>query len=218
MHLHLEIIMPPTDDVSGAVDKILKPFDENLSKRSKLYNGHPFFDYYEIGGRWTGEHARCAIDPDRMTAFIAELNKRGVTVSGLQFGKQELSPASQIEAVDALWREWFPGVSDQCLIFKHAKSPADVCRVDQIHQNLSADRVIIAADKTGLWDGARLEAGTMLQTQFWNGVQWSDTAFSGKVLDAINHHAEKTKNYSEDYKARATVMPDWLCVTVDYHT
>lgn len=47
MHFHLEVIMPPTTNVEGALEKIMAQFDENNEDAS-----HAFWDWYVIGGRF----------------------------------------------------------------------------------------------------------------------------------------------------------------------
>src|SRR5690606_37537583 len=69
---------------------------------------YAFWDFYTIGGRWAGQHTIDRYDPEVVKRFYGELADRKVTVSGVQFGKQELSPPEQIPMVDALWQEMFP--------------------------------------------------------------------------------------------------------------
>src|SRR5690242_19801207 len=108
MHAHLEIVMPPTDDVEAAVSEIMKQFDESGEDEDGVRNSNTFWDWYVIGGRWAGEKIDCVLDEKQKEAFFAELTRRKVTVSGVQCGKQKLEPASQSEMVDALWNEMFP--------------------------------------------------------------------------------------------------------------
>ncbi len=51
MHYHLEIILPPTEDIEKAIAEILQQFDENEEE-----NTNSFWDWYQIGGRYTGCH------------------------------------------------------------------------------------------------------------------------------------------------------------------
>ena len=49
MHFHLEIIMPPTEDVHAAVKEILAPFNERIPYDADSgVGGHSFYDYYSI--------------------------------------------------------------------------------------------------------------------------------------------------------------------------
>jgi len=216
MHNILEVIMPPTDDVPAAIDTIMKPFYEGDSD-----NVHAFWDFYKIGGRFAGGKIQASLG-SRLNEFTAELKRRKVTVSGLQWGKQELDPASQIPEVDALWREWFPDSGiDVCPLFQHSNRqlddnswlPKDICTVAEVPETYKADRVIVA------WDGHDgVSAQEMLCVDIWNGVSWQDTTFSGLVHDAIAHCDERLKNAKPEYREKALPQKDWLCVTVDYHS
>jgi len=51
MHYYLEIIMPEPEDVEKSVAEIMEPFREDGDGTS----GERFWDWYVIGGRWSGE-------------------------------------------------------------------------------------------------------------------------------------------------------------------
>lgn len=218
MHYHAEIIMPPTDDVEAAIEKILAPFSENAEDDVR---NHPFWDWYQIGGRYSGSKLEATVSQEQKDAFMAALKERKVTVSDLQCGKQELSPASQIPMVDALWREMCPGAGDVCPIFQHSgrEMNGDVCKVSEIPEGLTAYTVIIAGPSygDGKFDGPA-EAKYLAHKSIWNGVTHQDTEFKGNVAEALAGHAKRAENYRDDYRQIMTVQPDWLCVTVDYHS
>lgn len=210
MHYHCEIIMPPVDDVEAAVAKIMAPYSENNED-----SRHAFWDWYQLGGRYSGAKLEAMAPEGQIERFHEELKRLKVTVSGLQWGKQELSPASQAAAVDALWREMVPGAGDVCPLFKHSgdSMSMDVCRVDQIPQRLTAFTVIVANDK---YDG--LAADELLHKSIWNGASIQDTTFSGGVHEALAKHEEGLERATAEYREKCSVKPDWLCVTVDYHS
>ena len=95
MHYHMEIIMPPTEEVKKQVDNILNPFREDES-------GRGFWDWWEIGGRWAGIKEQAGIDPQRLQGFSDELTRRKVTVSAVQCGKPELMSAVITRSRDSL--------------------------------------------------------------------------------------------------------------------
>lgn len=212
MHYHLEVIMPRRDDVEAALEEILAPFSEHDDE-----NRHAFYDYYAIGGRYSGRKLEAAVGQDRLDAFSEELKKRKVTVSGLIWGKQELSPPEQAEMVDALWREMCPGGGSVCPIFKHSGETADsdICRLDAIPEKLDAFRLIIAGPD---YAGEKFEAVTMLATQIWNGVTHQDTTWGGSIAEGVKIHLDHIENYRDEWRQKYTPQPDWLCVTVDYHS
>lgn len=194
MHYKLEIIMPPTDDVEGAVEKIMEPFSE-YNEDSK----HTFWDFYSIGGRWAGNKVEARIDPKILEEFYQWCKDEKITVSSVQCGKQTLSPADQIPKVDEKWQE-MTGLDGPCLIFDHAGSgygslDGDVCKLSELPEGYTASHVIIADN-----DGRVL---LMLEDLLWRGDNGTD--WDGKVQSAID-------------KCEVTPTEDWLAVTVDYHS
>jgi len=215
-HYHLEIIMPPVEDVKAAVEQIMKPFNEGAEDASDS-----FWDWYVIGGRFAG--AKLNYDETKEEAFYAWLKEEGVTVSGLQCGKQELRPNTQSPKVDAKWAEMFPesGLT-VCPLFSHyhdqyedSLHPPDVTRLGNVAKDLTAFAVIVAKKA---YKGDTLEAEFMIHQYMWNGVTHVDTKWDGLVSSALEIHAKKLEGYREEYKAEVTPTDDWLCVTVDYHS
>lgn len=218
MHYHLEIIMPPTENVAEAVEKIMKPFSENSD--DEYQRKYAFWDFYVIGGRWAGEKMRVAFDQDKLRAFDDALREKNVTVSGVQAGKAKLEPASQIEMVDALWREYFPEAGDVCPLFahyndqyKHSDGHPDIMPLKDVPARLSAERVIVAAPN---YNG-EIEAEFMISASQYDGVTYIKTEWDGKFQSALEKHAEKISRYSLEAKERYTPTEDWLVITVDYH-
>lgn len=212
MHYSLEIITPPVADVEAAIGEILLPFSENEEDAN-----YAFWDWWQIGGRYSGGKTEAVVDPERLQAFKDELTRRKVTVSGLICGKQELQPASQIEMVDALWRDMCPGAGRVCPMFKHSgeRSSGDICTFKDLPPALKAYKVIFAAPD---YEGKKLEAVSMFTQSIWNGVTHEDTKWDGTVASAIAMHRDKFKNYKKEYAEKVTPRDDWMVVTVDYHS
>lgn len=219
-HEHNEIILPPVPDVEKAVAEIMAPFSEHLGEDDEDRNGHPFWDWYVIGGRWAGAKTEAALDPDALAAFNQWMQDEKVMVSVLIAGKQTLADRATVEKVDAKWREMFPGAGPHCTLFDHsaprgAALPGDVCRLADLPARLGAYRVIIAGPK---YDDNGLEAVYMVSTRIWNGVSYLDTKWDGNVAGAVAAWREQLDRYAPDYRARVTPAADWLVVTVDTHT
>jgi len=225
MHYHCEVIMPPSSNIQATLEAILDPFDEN-KRDDEDASGHAFWDWFVVGGRWAGSKESCRYDPSKLEQFYKDLKAAEVKVSGLRCGKQELSPASQIPMVDKMWNDLFPtenGEITPCPIFAHSQNQydgndllaCDICRVDEIPETLKCHRVIIAAPSH---DGATTEAKFMLCDGQWNGVNHMPINWDGLAKTAVNQFIEKAATYREDYAAQITPKPDWLCVTVDYHS
>jgi hypothetical protein len=215
MHYHLEIVMPPTTDVMGAVTRIMQPFDENLPETDENKSAG-FWDFWEIGGRWTGEKLLCALGKERVRQFHKLLYDHNVTVSSFQAGKPTLEPASQAEKVNALWNAVFPDAPvKECPLFDNYKgATGDIIQLGECPA-IECSHVIIA----GLdYKGEALQALYMLRDSVWNGVTHQDTKWDGTLASALAEWSEKLAGYKEEWRAANTPQPDWLAVTVDYHS
>lgn len=233
MHYHCEIIMPPTDDIEGAVKAIMAPFNENGNDDDEDYErGNAFWDFYVIGGRMAGQKRMAQYDKAKIDEFYAWCKAEKVTVSGLRFGKPTLEPASQIEKVDAKWNEMFP--SDAfipCPIFNHSNDqhgkgldgslPDDVMRLGDVPADVKCSRVIIAGpsyqSETDNWTGP-VTAKFMLCDSQWNGVNHMPVAWDETLSGALKQYCDNMESYKEDYREKFAPKDDWLVITVDYHS
>ncbi len=212
MHYSLEIILPPHVDPVAGVEQIMKAvckedYDETKEQACEWY------DYFVIGGRYSGRKTESRIGKDQLAAFHGALSEMKVTVSSMTAGKETLSPASQIPAVDALWRKMCPGHGNVCPLFDHYESETnvDICKVRDLPPQLTCHRLIVA-DKH--WDKKtpdEIYPKGMLVCSVWNGINHQDTTFSGNVVAAIARY--KTK----DNYPFIDIGDDWNVVTVDYH-
>ncbi len=229
MHEHCEILMPSTDDVKAAVASIMSPFDENDDDCINT-----FWDFWCLGGRWAGNKQMAKYDKDKVDAFHQWMFDEGVTVSGLQCGKQEINPASQIPKVDAKWNEFFPpasGDQQSCPLFKHSNDPysqgvegclnGDICSLAEA-DGVTCGRVIIAGpsyegDANERTRTGPPEATFMLCRDQWNGVNHMSVVWDGTLSGAVAQFRESLKHYADDYREQMSPQDDWLTVTVDYH-
>lgn len=214
MHYHCEVVIPPTDKIKEAVETALKQFDEHEDN-----SYHAFWDWWVIGGRWSGSKLMARFGDDKIRAFRDELNAKNVTISGFQAGKPELKPSSQIPMVDALWKERFPDAGDgACPLFKHANDMysdetstwGDILDLSDAPPDLSAARVIFT--------DAENKPTFMLSQGIWNGVNFEETSWKGKFKKALRMYRKYIRVYSTEWKKKNTAMDDWLAVTVDYHS
>lgn len=218
MHHHLEIILPPTDDVNAAIAEIMEPFDENADAGDEGASPkNAFWDYYLIGGRWSGRKLLAAFSDERLDAFRAAMVEKKVTISGVQFGKPTLQPADQIQMVDQMWRAAFPEwTGGACPLFDHHKgNDGDICKLSDVPTGFGCSHVIIAGPNH---DGTGLRATYMTSDTLWNGVMHVKTTWDETVSGALDEWTSRLDHYREEYRARVTPQPDWLVVTVDYHS
>lgn len=206
MHYVCEIIMPPTDNVEEAVTKAMKEFDENEGDTSK----YAFWDFWVIGGRYSGHKLSFKYPKDQLEAFYAELQKREVKVSSVVCGKQSLLPEF-IPAVDKLWSEMVPGFGNVCPLFDHFNDQyvnsdryPDIALLEETPLNTTCCRVMIL--------GEDFKPVFMLCEDYYNGVNFQDTKWDRTLGHAIelwnNHYSFKD----------GLVSDDSLVVTVDYHS
>lgn len=211
MHYHMEIVMPPTEDVEAAIAQIMAPFDENTSER------HAFWDWYVVGGRWSGNKLMADVEEARLKIFYDLLKEKNITVSDLRRGKERLQPESQIETVNKLWRKIFPNSKlKECPLFDNYKGgDGDIQKLGEVSPRVSCSTVIVA----GLdYDGKKLKAQTMLQSSIWNGVTWQDSKWDGLLSSAIEEHEKRYERATVELKKKHIPKRDWLVVTVDYHS
>lgn len=223
MHFQMEIILPPVADIKAAITTILAPFDENVDE--DIRNSQPFWDYWTIGGRYAGRKFLDLIPEDQMVAFYEKLLAMKVTVSGVVAGKKSLQPKSQIPAVDAAWKESFPDSPfKQCPLFDHANDkyksesalPGDILTLAEVPPSYKCFRVIIAGE--GYGDDKALEAKWMMTPDIWNGVTHVVTTWDGTIGSAVEQYKAHISRMIAEAQAKYTPQPDWLVVTVDYHS
>lgn len=228
MHFHTEVIMPPTDDIESSIASIMQPFDENAEESEDHSSRYAFWDFYVIGGRWAGTKKMASYDKEKIEAFNQWLRDEKMTVSGLQWGKQSLSPESQIPVVDQKWGEMFD-TGEPCPIFNHSNDQlgvrdesrldGDICLLKDLPDDIECCRVIIAGPSYS--DGSRTgppEAVYMTSEDSWNGVSHVKSDWDGNVSTVLSEWADKLGSYADGYREVVTPQADWLVVTVDYHT
>src|SRR5262249_40317543 len=131
--------------------------------------------------------------------------QRKLLVSSVKCSKEEKA------SVDTLWREFFPGAGDKCLVqsgspwSQSGEESVDVMPVGQLPKRLSAATLIVARPDWS--DKHKLRAHFMLHTKVWNGCNLQATDWDGNVLKGIEL-AQADDN---------PVTAEWLAVTVDYH-
>ena len=201
-HHHVELIMPPTPsfDIEGRVHQILHPLSQGRAEA-----GDYLYDWLTIGGRFAGTKVYRRCDPERLRQFQEEL--RGEAFNSDTTGSSWMGTMwwsfGDIPKIDALWRKWFPeeDVGKYPLSPEYPAGDGDVCRVDRLPDNLTADAVVVANQDD--------KVVFRLETVIWDstGRQFQRTDFDGTVRKALR-------------RCRAGgVEPanDWLAVTLDCH-
>ena len=216
-HYRLEIILPPVPDLHAAITEIMDPFDENAEDDDDHNRHHAFWDFWKIGGRWSGNKLLARLGRERVDAFQGMLSAGGVTVSGLSFGKPTLEPASQLPRINEMWAAAFPDSPvKECPLFDSYKGDyGDVMPLRDVPDSFTCEHVIIA----GLdWKDQKMEAQYMVQASIWNGVTHQDAAWSGRLADAVADWVKWLDGCKPEWAEKRRPLPDWQVVTVDYHS
>ena len=122
-------------------------------------------------------------------------------------------PEAAIPKVDEAWQR-ITGSKDSCFIFSHGENNEDVCEISELPEDFTACRVIIAAPDMD----SIIKAKFMLAEDYWNGCNFTKTNWDKTVQQALDRYKERNAGCAQDYKDRVEVQPDWICVTVDYHS
>jgi hypothetical protein len=224
------IEIAPKSALEAVIESVMRPRWRHNEGREDDEEGelertpHAFWDWYVIGGRWAGSKLQAVLDPDKLRAFHEQLVAKGVTVAGFQAGKQELSPASQIPMVDALWRETFPESRiERCPLFAHAADqnakgldgilPMDICRLAELPKDFTASHVIFAQPG---WN-SETEDRSGPPKAAWMIAEWMKTDWDQKVSSAVEMYIQSLAHLREEWRARVTPTDEWLAVTVDCH-
>jgi len=113
-HHHCEIIMPPVEDVSAAIESILAPY----STHEVDPDGPVFLDGWLIGGRWAGIKADCwgpgaLEDGEKLPGDICRLDAlpEPVTASRVIFAGPSFSGIPKLEATFMLQKKFWNGTN-----------------------------------------------------------------------------------------------------------
>jgi len=216
MHYHLEIIMPPAYNIEAAVSNIMAPFDEN-GEGKNYSRKYAFWDFWNIGGRYSGTKMMQIIGNERIQQFRELLNERHITVNKLKFGKPTLNPPDQTDMVNALWSDTFPNSSVKtCPLFdNYTDISMDIMTLKDVPRYLTCERVIVAGPD---YNEKHVVATTMISEDTYNGVSWQRTTWDRTIGSAIEMAENDLKYAKKEYAEKRIPADDWLVVTVDYHS
>ncbi len=226
MRNHVELIMPPTpfgeleDPKPPEVSNLLDPLSKDAALRGDITTAEYLHDRFYIGGHFSGTKTYLRLDPERLRQFWEELDSedfntaRGRAGIGLDkfwsievfdigsdsdgFGQNRTWSIRDLPKVNALWRKWFPEdeVGEFPLNPYYPTGDWDICRVDQIPDNLKAHAVVVANED---------EVVFQLKLEIWDRTRgFQSTGFDGSVHNALR-------------QCRACGVepaPDWLAVTL----
>ena len=205
MHFSVEVVIPPVDDIDDTINRLMSSCESDFDNGER-----PWFDFWRKGGRFSGNKLLASLSRAKLREFEAELNALAVSVSCVQCGKPELNPETQIETVNKLWQEYFPGTSRDCPYFHHFDSSGygDVCLVKEVPERLTCSRLIVAKpDKNNL---EYVQPVIMLEEE---EDSLNPFSFDGNVKKALDLIRER-----DSARGHSLGLDDnWVVVTLDCH-
>ena len=215
---HLEVVIPPTDDVETAVADAMATFHVTNDRCTDR-----FWESYVIGGRWSSVKLESMLEASRFQSFMDDLDRYPVEADVSPGELPKIVRPRDRRKVDRVWRKWFPTLSvDVCPYFQHFQARysgravwPNVVKVGELGPVLRASRTLIVVP-TSIGD---LNAtGPVVFALFIAGVTGGrDAPWDGDVNRAIREHGEMCRA-SDGAGKFDLVAPvdDWLVVTVDY--
>jgi len=141
MHYHGEIYFKEKPkDVVKAVSKVMKPFRERIDEETDEYVG--FWDWWVIGGRWSGIHTETKLDPVKLNEFYRVCNEKGLFLYGRE-NQIDVQEARRTEEFLKLFPD-FEGPVPTCRDpYKLDGYPDDIMPVEEVTSRLSCHTLIL---------------------------------------------------------------------------
>ena len=189
MHYHAEVLIRRPDNIEEQVSHIMTPYQEDHDEDEGSVAG--FWDWWQIGGRYTGEH-----DPD----YDATIDPSHIKVCSICGGTGDRPDwvyyEDGVRKFKDSWAETCNGCNSCQGTGKTTTWPTewkphekDILSVSKIPEELTCYSLV-------------LPDMDVLHTKAWNGNDFIETEFDGKVKAALEKY-----NIKEGY-----------LVTVDYHS
>jgi hypothetical protein len=206
MHYHAEIFINNLLDIDAEVEKIMAPFDENLDIEEKededgdkyWHNPNGFWDWFQIGGRWSGVHTGYDPSTDKDNyekCFICE----GTGFRNDRLGVERRSSDPSYTCNGCGERKEENGV----VTWAHGKfGPGLTLKFQSNFKRYFGDVINVSDIKDDFYCYTLMVGKECFHKEVWNGETFVNTEFDGNVKGKLLE-LNITKGY---------------LVTVDYHT
>jgi len=166
MHFHCEVYFKERPkDVLKAVSEVMRPFRERFNE---VRSG--FWDWWVIGGRFSGVHTETKLDPRKLKEFYRICKEKGLFCYGSE-NPEEVQKARRREEFLRLF-PGFKGPIPSCRdAYKEDGYPDDVVPVEEITGRLRCYTLILS--------------GEVLHLEVWDGNEFRKTDFDGYVKKAL---------------------------------
>jgi hypothetical protein len=148
MHYHSEIWIEKNKDIDATIADIMAPYDENNPTKGKK----PFWDWFQIGGRWTGEHD--GYNPREDIRNLEVCKYCNATGKRTDLGSKPVK-CNACEGKRVMVK------------LKLARYKGDIVPVEKISDKLDCYTLIVR--------------GKPIHRERWNGKDWVKTKFDGNV-------------------------------------
>lgn len=195
MHYHAEVWLPSNDvDIDEALTTALAPHEEKYNEDADTTLG--FWDWYQIGGRWTGQHVP-NYSPERDGRNIEQCEQclgTGFRNDGIGHAARTKDPSytcntcGEYDEETKTWRHGPNGPG------KRMKWPTSWARFD-------GDVISLMNAPADLTCATLIVGDQVFHQEEWTGAEWRKTDFDGSVIKRL----------------KKLGVTDGVLVTVDYH-
>jgi len=169
MHFHCEVYFKERPkDVLKAVSKVMEPYRERFDTATDEYVG--FWDWWVIGGRWSGAHTKMKLDPEKLRTFYRVCEEKGLFWIGSE-NPEEVQEGKRREEFLRLFPD-FKGPIPTCRnVYKEDGYSDDIAPVEEVTPQLKCYTLVLP--------------GGVLRCEIWDGHEFRKTDFDGYVKKAL---------------------------------
>jgi len=170
MHYHGEVYFKERPkDVLKAVSKAMEPYREWFNEETDEYGG--FWDWFVIGGRWSGEHTKMKLDQEKLRDFYKVCEEKGLFWIGGEYS-EEVQKVRRCEEFLRIFPD-FKGLIPTCRdVYKEDGYADDIVPVEEVTPQLRCYTLILP--------------GEVLHYKVWDGKAFRKTGFDGCVKKALD--------------------------------
>lgn len=172
-HYHTEVWLAELNDVENQIEEILAPFDERI-------NDDGFWDGYQIGGRWTGEHDGYDPYEDEQNVERCSIchghgfrNDQAGQEHRKQYPSYTCNGCGECSLATGEWDHGKRGTGKRTKWpTDFAAHPGDVMPVREVKEDLESFTLIVK--------------GAVFHQEIWNGNGFQKTDYDGNVLKQLH--------------------------------
>jgi hypothetical protein len=189
MHYHCEIHLEEIHDLEKQIAEIMAPFEEEN-------NDNGFWDWYQIGGRYTGRHGNYDPEADPANIEVCTLCQgtgfRNDPIGQIARKEDPTYTCNGCGQFDSKSKSW-----------KHSpQGPGKRVKWPTTWIQHSSNVIPVSETSEDLTCYTLIMNGKAYQQAVWNGNEFAKTDFDGKVLPMLKKLGKQ----------------DGYLVTVDYHS